>query len=468
MNTTKKDKISKAKNVATFDIVNPNAAGIDIGSKEHWVCVPSDRDEKNVRKFSAFTHDLYNIADWLQKCGITSVAMESTGVYWVPLFQVLDSKGFEVFLVNSSLTKSVPGRPKTDALDCQWIRRLHSCGLLRASFRPEDNVCKVRSLLRHRDNLIRSKSKTVNHMHKALEQMNIKITKVLSDITGVTGLKIINAILDGNRDFANIAACADPRIKASQDTIVKSLHGDYREEHLFTLKQSLHTYNFFSTLITECDQQLESFLITLFQPLPLQMNFFDDSPTLSPRKKKSSNNQPSYNGKVYLKNISGVDLTKIPGVEVLTAQNFLFEVGLDMNKWPSEKHFSSWLAIAPLKILLVVNLFPRKREQDNLVLLLSYVKLLVLSRTINLISVFFFVVFALVVVLLLLSLLLLINSLSLYIICLKINLNIVNLVLIISLKKIIILLKNLKNKPFLLDFLSFLILNFILPFVRVL
>jgi transposase len=218
--------------------MNPTAAGIDIGATEIYVAVPPDCDQELVRSFATFTKDLHQLADWLKACKVESVAMESTGVYWIPLFQILESRGFEVCLVNARYYQNVPGR-RTDVSDCQWLRHLHSVGLLRSSFRPADQVCALRSLVRHRDSLIQSASSHVLRMQKALNQMNLQIHHVISDITGITGLRIIEAVLAGERDPARLAGLRDGRIKASEETIIKSLVGDYRREHLFTLRQSL-------------------------------------------------------------------------------------------------------------------------------------------------------------------------------------------------------------------------------------
>ena len=231
---TQPKKLSKAKDTAMLPMLNVNAAGIDIGSEEHWVAVPIDRDDHPVRSFRCFTADLYAMAQWLKECRIDTVAMESTGVYWIPLFQILETHGFEVKLVNARHVKNVPGR-KTDVLDCQWLQRLHTYGLLNGSFRPDDQVCVLRSYWRHRDNLVRYASAHILHMQKALSEMNIQLHKVIADITGVTGMRIIRAILAGERDPSILANMRDSRIQSSVDAIIKSLEGDYRREHLLPL-----------------------------------------------------------------------------------------------------------------------------------------------------------------------------------------------------------------------------------------
>jgi transposase len=222
-------------------IMNPDAAGIDIGATEIYVAVPPDRDPEPVRMFESFTQDLNALADWLEQCRVRTVAMESTVVYWIPLAQILESRGFETCLVNAKHVKNVPGR-QTDVSDCQWLRHLHSVGLLRASFRPAQHVCALRSVMRHRDSLIEMATCHVQHIQKALDQMNLQLHHVISDITGTTGLAILDAILNGERDVKKLAALRDPRIRASQKTIAKTLVGDYRREHLFTLRQSLDLY----------------------------------------------------------------------------------------------------------------------------------------------------------------------------------------------------------------------------------
>src|SRR5256884_5392265 len=238
---SRKRKNSKKIGAPMLHCLNPNAAGVDVGATEIYLAVPADRDPQPVRHFSTFTEDLHAAADWLKACNIATVAMESTGVYWIPLFQILEARGFTVFLVNARHVKNVPGR-KSDVSDCQWLQYLHSVGLLRGSFRPGQAVCTVRSILRHRDGLVQMASSHVQHIQKALDQMNLQLHHVISDITGMTGLAIIDAILDGERNPETLAALRDPRIVASRKTIARALVGDYRTEHLFTLQQSLRAY----------------------------------------------------------------------------------------------------------------------------------------------------------------------------------------------------------------------------------
>src|SRR5215469_4191836 len=240
----------------SLPVMRPNAGGIDIGATEVFVAVPADRDSDSVRSFPTFTQDLYELADWLQRCRVDTVAMESTSVYWIPLFQILEARGIEVHLVNAQHVHHVPGR-KSDVLDCQWLQYLHSVGLLRASFRPEQAVCEIRSLMRHREALVQMASVHVQHMHKSLDQMNLQIHHVISDITGLTGLAIVDAIVAGNHHPQELAKLRDHRIKASLETVTKSLVGDYRPEHIFTLKQSLTAYRHYQKLISDCDQEIQ-------------------------------------------------------------------------------------------------------------------------------------------------------------------------------------------------------------------
>ena len=262
----KAKKETKANN-AVMPVMRPDSAGIDIGAAEIFVAVPADRAAENVRSFPTFTQDLYALADWLEQCGVKTVAMESTGVYWIPLFQILEDRTLEVCLVNARQVKNVPGR-RTDVSDCQWLQFLHSVGLLRASYRPEQEVCAVRSLLRHRESLVQMAATHVHHVRKALDQMNLQLHHVISDITGQTGLAIVDAILAGERDPFVLAKLRNDRIKASEEVIAKSLVGDYRPEHIFTLRQSLGVYRSYQELIEECDREIRRFLEEFQPPRP--------------------------------------------------------------------------------------------------------------------------------------------------------------------------------------------------------
>jgi transposase len=328
------------KKVQTQPVVfQPDSAGIDVGALELFVAVPGDRDTESVRSFGSFTEDLIALANWLEQCTIKTVAMESTGVYWIPLYQILQSRGIEVCLVNARHVKNVPGR-KTDVLDCQWLQYLHSVGLLRASFRPSDQICVLRSYLRHRDTLVKIAASHIQHLQKALNQMNVHLHHVVSDITGVTGLAIIDAILAGERNPCTLASLRDRRIKATEATIAKALAGDYRTEHLFTLKQALEAYRFYQTQIQQADQQIESHLSSLQTKT--------HQPTPPPRRKHSpERNQPHFDLRGHLHRILGLDLTAIPGFSSLNVHTLFSEIGPDLSKFPSAKHFCSWLGLSP-------------------------------------------------------------------------------------------------------------------------
>ena len=336
-------RISKNKKVA-LPVLNPDAAGIDIGATEIYVAVPADRDPEPVRMFATFTQDLNELADWLQQCGIRTVAMESTGVYWIPLMQILEIRGLEVYLVNAKHVKNVPGR-RTDVSDCQWLQYLHSVGLLRASFRPAQDICAIRSLLRHRTSLVDMATCHVQHMQKALDQMNLQLHHVISDITGTTGLAIVDAILDGNRDTAKLAELRDPRIRASHETIAKSLVGDYRHEHLFTLRQSVGLYREYQRRIVACEEEMQALmknLETRADPttrLPVAKDSVKKCKVMAPARAVALREE-AYR-------ILGVDLTTIPGISVLHVQTILAELGGDVSKFRSAGAFSSWMGLCP-------------------------------------------------------------------------------------------------------------------------
>lgn len=330
--------------LASLPIIELNAAGVDIGATQVFVAVPADRDPEPIRSFHTFTVDLERLIDWLEKCGITTVAMESTGVYWIPLFQLLEQRGIEPRLVNARHVKNVPGR-KSDVSDCQWLQHLHSVGLLNGSFRPAQEICALRSLWRHRESLIQMASQHLQHMQKALDQMNLQLHHVISDIAGTTGLAIIDAILSGERDPNVLAALRDWRIRASKETIVKSLIGDYREEHLFTLRQSLVAYRQYQQLIAEVDQKVSQMMSHMAanidpknHPIPKARN---------PRKTAWRNEPTGLREELY--RIFGIDLTQIPGINSLTAQALLTEIGTDLSRFRTVSSFCSWLRLCPDK-----------------------------------------------------------------------------------------------------------------------
>ena len=328
---------NRAVSRSGLTLTHPNAAGIDIGSAAHFVAVPPDRDEQPVREFSSFTADLNRLADWLEACGIDIVAMESTGVYWIALYELLDARGIAVLLVNARHVKNVSGR-KSDVLDCQWLQQLMSYGLLRGAFRPADGVCVLRSLSRQREMLLRGQARHVQHMQKALTQMNIQLTNVISDVAGDTGQKILRAIVAGERDGHVLAAMKNARIQASNDQIANSLHGNWRREHLFALQQALALFDFYGTQLSQCDAELEAQLQSLHQ---------HDGEPAKGKKRGRARNAPQFDLRKRLFQMCGVDLTRIDGIDVTTALVVLSEVGADLSRFASDKHFASWLGLCP-------------------------------------------------------------------------------------------------------------------------
>jgi transposase len=320
-----------------LSLMHPDAAGIDIGSAAHFVAVPVDRDDEPVREFASFTADLNALADWLGRCEVKIVAMESTGVYWIPLYELLQRRGFEVLLVNARHVKNVSGR-KSDVLDCQWLQQLLSFGLLRGAFRPDDKVCELRSITRQRAMLLRSQGRHVQHMQKALTQMNIQLANVISDVAGVTGQKIVRAIVAGERDPQELASYRDARIKASQAEIAKSLEGNWRAEHLFALKQALAGFDFCVSQLLECDTEIERVLG--------ELQVHEGSPAKG-KKRSRPRNAPKFDAREHLYKVCGVDLTRIDGIDVTTALTVISEIGPDMSRFPTVKQFTSWLGLCP-------------------------------------------------------------------------------------------------------------------------
>jgi transposase len=327
--------------VGDIELVNRDAAGIDAGAREHWVSVPEDRAEQSVRPFGAFTEDLYALSDWLASCAIRTVAIEATGVYWIPLVEVLEARGFEVRLVDS---RSIGRRnKKTDVLDCQWIRQLHSYGLLDSAFRPEADMLPLRAYMRQRGMLIRYASDHIRHMQKALDVMNLKLHTVVNDITGVTGMRIIEAILDGIRDPQQLASLRHGRCRNSEETIAKALVGNYREEHLFDLRVACELYATYQAKLAGCDEQIRSAL-----------EKFDRTgagghipTTRNGKARRRKKNQPHFDGREMLREMIGVDLVAVDGLDVSTVLTIVSEVGIDLrNKFESEAHFVSWLGLA--------------------------------------------------------------------------------------------------------------------------
>lgn len=322
--------------------INSKAAGIDCGSEMHYVAVPPELDPEPVRCFRTFTADLQRLAQWLVDCGIETVAMEATGVYWIPIYEILEARGLEVLLVNARHVKNVPGR-KSDVSDCEWLRELHSVGLLKGSFRPEAQIAALRSYLRHRETLIRSASITINRMQKALVQMNLQLHVVISDISGTTGLKILRDIVAGQTDPARLAAHRDSRCRASESEITAALTGHYRPEHLFVLGQNLEMYDALQRQIESCDAQVERQLGDLAAgAIP------PDSPLGPPRtRRRRAGNEPNFDVRTPLHQLTGTDLSQIDAIGPYNALRLVSEIGTDMSRWATPHHFTSWLTLAP-------------------------------------------------------------------------------------------------------------------------
>jgi transposase len=324
--------------------VHLHAAGIDVGGAEHWVAVPEGSDPQPVRRFGGCTADLEALADWLAACAVTTVALESTGVYGIALFELLERRGFEVLLVDPRQFHQMAGRPKSDVPDCPWLRRLHTCGLLAGAFRPDDQVVVLRSYVRQRAALLTEAGRDLQHLQKALTPRNVKLQHVVSDIAGLTGLSIIRAIVAGERDPATLAKLRDPRCKQDEQAIARALLGNWRDEHLFALAQALDAYDFHHRQLAACDLRIEAELAKFADrsggtPVP---------PRPGKRAKgKARRNQPRFDARRPLYRMTGVDLTVIEGIEEPTALTLLGEIGLDMSRWPSEKHFCSWLGLCP-------------------------------------------------------------------------------------------------------------------------
>lgn len=325
---------------STLVPINRHAAGVDIGSRFHVVAVPSDLDAEPVRSFQSFTGDLNRLADWLVGCGITTVAMESTGIYWVPVFEILEARGLEVILVNARDAKNVPGR-KTDVNDAQWLQQLHTYGLLRASFRPGASIVALRAYLRHRERMLEYAASHVQHMQKALMQMNLQLHHVVSDITGVTGLRILRAIVGGERDPEALVAFRDVRCKSSNETIQAALTGNYQPEHLFALRQALELYDTYQAKLQDCDAEIERSV----RALPRED--VTPSPPPPPRRRAKQKNELAFDVRPVLHALLGVDLTQINGIGPYTALRIVAECGTDMSRWRTAKHFTSWLTLAP-------------------------------------------------------------------------------------------------------------------------
>ena len=327
----------------SLEVVHPHAAGIDIGNESHYVAVPPTRDRQPVRHFGCTTVELKALAEWLKQCGIQTVAMQSTGVYWIAVYDILETAGLDVYLVNARDTKNLPGR-KSDVQESQWLMKLHTYGLLRNSFRPSQEIRTMRTYWRQRNDLIRAAVSHIQRIQKALTQMNIQLANVLSDVSGVTGQAILKSILAGERDPHKLAALRDPRVKASEEQIARYLQGNWQEDLLFVLKQEQAGYEFCQQQIAECDRQLEQYLQlredrSQGASLPQEMR--------KGRLVRKKGNKPVFALRAELFRITGTDLTQVDGIDVVTAATILSEAGWDMSKWEDEHHFVSWLRLCP-------------------------------------------------------------------------------------------------------------------------
>jgi transposase len=327
----------------SLEVIHPDAAGIDIGNESHYVAVPPCRDSQPVRRFGCTTGELKTMANWLKQCRIRTVAMQSTGVYWIAVFDILEEAGLEVYLVNARDTKNLPGR-KSDVQESQWLMKLHTYGLLRNSFRPSQEIRMMRTYWRQRNDLVQSASRHIQRMQKTLTQMNVQLANVLSDVSGVTGQAIIKAILAGERNAHKLAAFRDPRVKASEQQIAQSLEGNWQQDLLFVLKQEQDGYEFCQKQMTECDRQLNQYLE--------QREDRSHGTSLPEEKRKGrltkkKGNKPQFDLRTGLFRLTGTDLTRIDSIDVVTATTVLSETGYDMSKWETENHFVSWLRLCP-------------------------------------------------------------------------------------------------------------------------
>lgn len=333
--------------VGGFEMLNPNAAGIDIASEEQWVCIPEGRARNNVRRFGAYTVNLFEIRDWLLAHSITTVAMESTGVYWIPLYEILEEAGLEVCLVNAREMKSVSGRPKTDNLDCQWIQRLHTYGLLKHSFRPDDDICAIRSLHRHREALTKEVNRCVQRMQKMLHQMNVLLPKVVSDITGMTGMKIMRDIAAGVTDPVKLASHRHYHVKKSEEEIAEALRGNYRSELVYLLKTLLDHYDFLLEQERLLDIEIESRMNALGGKFELDGDTRKANEKDLKSYQKTNKHAPGFDVQTRVHELLGVDMCRVPGFQVLTVLGIVLETGTDMSRWPDAGHFASWLGLCP-------------------------------------------------------------------------------------------------------------------------
>jgi transposase len=326
-----------------LEVMHPDAAGIDIGNESHYVAVPPTRDSQPVRRFGCTTAELKEMAVWLQQCAIRTIAMQSTGVYWIAVYDILEAAGFEVYLVNARETKNLPGR-KSDVQESQWLMKLHTYGLLRNSFRPSQEIRTLRTYWRQRNDLVQTAGRHIQRMQKAMTQMNIQLANVLSDVSGMTGQAIIKAILSGQRDPHQLAAFRDPRVKASEEEIARSLEGNWQEDLLFVLRQEQDSYEFCQRQMAECDRQLQQYFS---QSEDRSQGASLPEEKRKERLRKKKGNKPQFDLRAELFRMTGTDLTRIDGIDVMTAMTILSEAGWDMSKWKNEDHFVSWLRLCP-------------------------------------------------------------------------------------------------------------------------
>ena len=332
-----------------LEVMHPHAAGIDIGNQSHFVAVAPSRDAQPVQEFGSWTADLTRMAGWLKRCGVTTVAMQSTGVYWIAVYEVLEKEGFDVYLVNARGTKNLPGR-KSDVQESQWLRKLHTYGLLRKSYRPPEAIRAVRTVWRLRDRLAKDAGREIQHLQKGLTTMNVQLANAISDVSGVTGMAIVRAILGGERDPYVLAKLRDPRIRASEEEIARSLEGNWQADILFEMREVLELYDFYEKRIAVCDEELRKYLAEM--PSREGCGETTIPKSAKQRKKfsasrKSKDNRPQFDLGVELARLMGVDLRIIDGIDLITAQVIYSEVGPDLSAWPTEGHFASWLELCP-------------------------------------------------------------------------------------------------------------------------
>lgn len=354
MNRKQRRELSRRLNSQDpgLEVIHRDAAGIDIGNESHFVAIPPDRDSEPIREFGSWTADLLRMAGWLKEHGIRTVALQSTGVYWIAVLEVLEQAGFEVYLVNARGTKNVPGR-KSDVQECEWLRKLHTYGLLRNSFRPPAEIQAVRTIWRQRDRWVKEAARAVQQMQKALTTMNLQLANTISDLAGVTGLSIVRAILAGTRDPWELAKLRDRRIAASEVEIAHSLQGNWKEHVLFELRQVVEAYDFYQKQMAACDQELAKYMAVVVSREVTEEHNLPEGASILPsskpvrRPKTPKKNQPSFDLAAELQRTMGVDLTRIDGIDVITAQVIFSEIGPDFSMFPDENQFASWLTLAP-------------------------------------------------------------------------------------------------------------------------